>query len=246
MKLFRVLLIPAMVIFLSGCASILMRNECSNGVAPPYIGTITDAQIITGTGDWRFYGCALAPYGLLDLPFSIAFDTLLLPFDLLARYQATHPDERRVIARELPKQIKEIVIHRDTLYVGLETVITKWDFTGKVLFTGSNKCWRCADLGNPEAHQYRIWVSDTPPAQSLTSQAIPFSFPAEGSQVTATLPDKRVLTLSDPDVTDFIDHKKPHFAGLRFTVTLVDGTSTNKTRWIAGAREWDERLPKKK
>lgn len=177
---------------------------------------------------------------------STAFDTLLLPFDLLAGYQARHPDKERVIVNERPKQIKAVILKRDNLYLEFDAVITKYDFTGKGILTTSNTCWRCANLADPQAHKYKIWASVSPPGESLLAEVIPFWFPAGKSSVTASFRDGRILTVSDPWVYDFIDHDKPQFAGLGFTVTLVDGSVTNKTRWQAGAREWDERLPKNK
>ena len=71
MKLLKILVISAIAVFFSGCASILMRNECSSGVAPPYIGTREDIQMIRGKEFWEMFWPASAVYGVLDLPLSL-------------------------------------------------------------------------------------------------------------------------------------------------------------------------------
>lgn len=66
----RVLLVIAMTLFLSGCGSIISRT------APPGHGN----QYYPGV-QWDVRDSAWRYITILDLPFSLVFDTLLLPLD---------------------------------------------------------------------------------------------------------------------------------------------------------------------
>ena len=70
----------------NSCTSIYKRTEMHAPSRETYIGTSEDLKYIIG---FPFYvafggskGCLALPIGLLDLPFSFAYDTLLLPTDL--------------------------------------------------------------------------------------------------------------------------------------------------------------------
>ena len=81
----RLLLMGIICIICSGCATVLTRSTDKYGIFHKhgaYPATLIDAELISsGTGEPTYplllIGC------ILDLPLSAAFDTLLLPYDLI-------------------------------------------------------------------------------------------------------------------------------------------------------------------
>ena len=67
----RVLLVIAMTLFLSGCGSIISRTVPGQGHGNQYYPGV---QWDVRDSAWRYIT-------IFDLPFSLVFDTLLLPLD---------------------------------------------------------------------------------------------------------------------------------------------------------------------
>lgn len=107
-----------LVASLSGCATALVRQENPTKVDHPYPATVFDVQAFwvvgvggeppftmadpearNSTGERILYGAG----SVFDLPFSIAFDTLLLPFDTIQLLrmppQAPQPEARGAFSR---------------------------------------------------------------------------------------------------------------------------------------------------
>ena len=91
----RSLLFILLVLFLSGCATSLTiyvgrqneRYSLSEGIYP---ATKLDAMVLSYAPEaWRNESkleCIVeTPLIVLDLPFSLVFDTLLLPYDLISK-----------------------------------------------------------------------------------------------------------------------------------------------------------------
>lgn len=87
------------LLVLTGCTSVVSRvfsepycNEslCRSEPYHPYLGTVVDANFISGCVFSEENYCRMqqvsdyfiiVPYGLIDIPFSLLLDTLLLPVD---------------------------------------------------------------------------------------------------------------------------------------------------------------------
>lgn len=87
----KILIIIAMLPFLSGCGTFVARtgwrNECS-GIPRYYPATVVDAQIIAAPFNLdaelsslprRLFGCLV---GIVDLPISLVTDTVCIPLDI--------------------------------------------------------------------------------------------------------------------------------------------------------------------
>ncbi|OPZ74324.1 MAG: hypothetical protein BWY82_00753 [Verrucomicrobia bacterium ADurb.Bin474] len=238
MKLLRVLVTPAIAIFLSGCASILMRNECSSGVAPPYIGTREDIKMIRGTEFWTMFWPASAVWGVLDIPFSTAFDTVLLPFDAINWCTVTRPKQKILTFLEQPTRITSLHLAGNRLYMTYDTVVTRTDYWGNSVTIGANtSCWAVADLTNDESLTRRapvdILASNTCPS---TAEALPVSMIGgeyDRNPVRVNVSDGRVLTISGcliPTGTGW----------LVFFASIDSQGQTRKTHWRIPGRSWTE------
>jgi uncharacterized protein YceK len=60
---------------MTGCGTVMGWAE--EGRPRPYIGTIVDTYVCWGLDEFAY-----AAFGVVDLPFSFVFDTLLLPVSL--------------------------------------------------------------------------------------------------------------------------------------------------------------------
>ena len=80
----RILLLGIVTVLLCGCSSILERYNRSQGRLYP--GVRLDYIVLAGDmghyDGWELYPLRFV-WGVVDLPFSLAFDTALLPWDLL-------------------------------------------------------------------------------------------------------------------------------------------------------------------
>lgn len=63
---------------LAGCASLITRDMLPRDETPtPYIGAARDAELaFTSPSNWTW----VTPLALIDLPFSLVFDTVALPW----------------------------------------------------------------------------------------------------------------------------------------------------------------------
>lgn len=80
----RIAILALTMALLAGCATANetfgMGQLCGR---QPYCGAATDIKIIKGsTNDNDVYSRALAPFAIIDLPFSIVADTLILPYTI--------------------------------------------------------------------------------------------------------------------------------------------------------------------
>jgi len=90
------LLSTLLAAFLSGCGTLLNNDLGMEGNSRPYGGVVIDY----GMGTGKELGCG--PWWFLDMPFSLAGDTALLPIDLYNSYQAKHDErERRAVEESL-------------------------------------------------------------------------------------------------------------------------------------------------
>ena len=72
-------LVAAFLLSTSGCQSIGARSNLPPENHYPYMGVAADLDLI-----WNpCLGHMLAPMGIIDLPFSLVVDTVLLPVDLI-------------------------------------------------------------------------------------------------------------------------------------------------------------------
>ena len=82
----RILLIGLICCLCSGCATVITRSYDSSGwihFRGAYPATRFEADIIgSGSGSDPLYPLFIAG-SIIDLPLSVVFDTLLLPYDLL-------------------------------------------------------------------------------------------------------------------------------------------------------------------
>ncbi|MBT7957749.1 MAG: YceK/YidQ family lipoprotein [Akkermansiaceae bacterium] len=99
--------IIAISLLCSNCATLLERTTSTPNYEKPYPATKMNIEAV-GTGitgpdnshDWRCAGpfdsasgrIAFGISALLDLPFSLAFDTLFLPFDLASKSKPSHTE----------------------------------------------------------------------------------------------------------------------------------------------------------
>ena len=218
-----------------GCASIAMRQEMVAGTPPPYLGARTDIQIIAGSGDWEFYWPALMPWGLMDLPFSVVMDTVLLPFELPSWYSET----RRVTGRETPNRLRAVAVSNETVYLEYETVITKTDYDRRATVCGSNAYWTVVSLPRMTTNRDWVTVSENEPSicphdlerhtllVTIGGNGVPFG---EGK---LSLPDGRLLSISEAYVPAYVPHAQ-------FRVTLASSNQTWTTGCIIKERNWSE------
>ena len=87
-KILSWVMILAAVICLSGCATVGRFVLSDMGYHGIYQATKLDTFALQNAPDaWRageyFQCCIMTPVFVLDYPFSIVFDTLLLPYDLM-------------------------------------------------------------------------------------------------------------------------------------------------------------------
>ncbi|WP_447769424.1 YceK/YidQ family lipoprotein [Pseudomonas kilonensis] len=80
----RIVVMALTMALLGGCATANetfgMGQLCGRH---PYCGAATDIEIIkASTNDNDVYSRALAPFAIVDLPFSIVADTLILPYTI--------------------------------------------------------------------------------------------------------------------------------------------------------------------
>lgn len=80
----RIVIMTLIMALLAGCATANetfgMGQLCGR---QPYCGAATDIEIIKGsTNDNDVYSRALAPFAIIDLPFSLVADTLILPYTI--------------------------------------------------------------------------------------------------------------------------------------------------------------------
>ena len=89
-RLANLLLVTVLAGSLSGCATVITRAYMSDGYASPgcvYPATRMDICVLTAVPRaWRDSSVleviTAVPCVLLDLPLSLTFDTLLLPYDI--------------------------------------------------------------------------------------------------------------------------------------------------------------------
>ena len=79
-----------------GCGTIINSNWAEGGASLPYGGVILDY----GMGTGKELGCG--PWWFLDMPFSLAGDTLLLPINTYDYYQI-RPDPKATTNRQPEK-----------------------------------------------------------------------------------------------------------------------------------------------
>jgi len=77
----------ASLVSTSGCSSVMMHSGPSEGYYP---GTRASANVITDEDS----GWVMKPLAVLDLPFSVVLDTLLLPLDYYRSGDTDSPRER--------------------------------------------------------------------------------------------------------------------------------------------------------
>jgi uncharacterized protein YceK len=73
-------LLACLPLFVSGCSSVISRSiACAAAPPPPlYLGGVrTDWMVLTESDIWQ-----PKVYGVIDLPFSLAGDVILLPYDI--------------------------------------------------------------------------------------------------------------------------------------------------------------------
>ncbi|WP_256572878.1 MULTISPECIES: YceK/YidQ family lipoprotein [unclassified Pseudomonas] len=83
-RVMRNVVLALTMALLAGCATANetfgMGQMCG---LHPYCGAATDIEIIKGsTNDNDVYSRALAPFAIVDLPFSVVADTLILPYTI--------------------------------------------------------------------------------------------------------------------------------------------------------------------
>jgi len=77
----------ASLVSTSGCSSVMMHSGPSEGYYP---GTRASTNVITDEDS----GWVMKPLAVLDLPFSVVLDTLLLPLDYYRSGDTDSPRER--------------------------------------------------------------------------------------------------------------------------------------------------------
>ncbi|WP_256573453.1 MULTISPECIES: YceK/YidQ family lipoprotein [unclassified Pseudomonas] len=83
-RVMRIVVLALTMALLAGCATANetfgMGQVCG---LHPYCGAATDIEIIKGSmNDNDVYSRALAPFAIVDLPFSVVADTLILPYTI--------------------------------------------------------------------------------------------------------------------------------------------------------------------
>src|ERR1041385_7524118 len=68
----------------SGCGTMVSHFHDCGGTPPPgvYRGTASDAAFIAAPFSGKPESAGFLPFGLIDLPFSFAADTVIFPFEL--------------------------------------------------------------------------------------------------------------------------------------------------------------------
>jgi uncharacterized protein YceK len=88
MKIYTIALVLTLSVLTSGCATVCRgRIKAQKEGGPLYPATEADAKAFI-SGEPR-----VMPFAVLDLPFSLVFDTICLPYDLLMM-EKYYDDER--------------------------------------------------------------------------------------------------------------------------------------------------------